>query len=1211
MNLCSILKYQIKVFTSVSLLVVSLMMNIPRAKAQSEPADAAFLMNWFEFDAIGNKQFKTTFVTSLFKGYSFDQSQTLMVYVSSGNVKDSFPIAIERTNKIYYACDAIASNCKGSNCLEWEQYYFSGIANFNQLASGLFLQNNNCNLTFSISPKIEEFQRFFGAPSDGMNLYYELGKPVYASGQLNICFDWKVNDISPKFIRPPNHLEFRVGQNNHYSMSANINEGDSLDYSFICAASNTNECAKYKSHYTPSYPIETFCRGIAPPCAPSPNTNPPRGFYIHPTTGDLSFRAESGNHSRMAVKVKQFRRDTLGNFQLAGFIVWESYIYSTYAALNNHPELSLIRTFSHCEGTPFLLNRHKYPEWRPYVFDQTFSDSLIYDYVDFKVHSEINGLRTYETRYYPFGQKVNIEWDVPFGAARSNPYLIHIFADDQDCALPAVAAKTMSIKVIDAPELFIEYDTGKCGHLIFEVTNLKPEQTVAFEWRWFKKGDSIPFYVTSEFKDSFLVTDYDTFELQFWSKNLANNCERIYLDTVPFNGLPAFALNIKNAPDTSFCFNNLSELEALLRFPRGPVVFDWTWNDSLLSFKSNPYIFEALKDANVIVEGTDSLGCYAVDTINVTIIENNIKPDLGDDFNLCPKEEAELKIENPSQWKDIVWFPDSIQSETLTVQDSGIYIVKATFNTSGCYGKDTILIGKVPFEKILPDTFTFATCPGDSVLLTGILPPSATNPIWEWFNLNNNNSIGSTQNVQYLPPSSHSISLKLTWDYQDKTCDYTDTTSIVLYPEPEAMFSMSDSAVCYGNNINLTNQSQPSNEILTLNWIVNEQSLSNSDSYTIQKYSPGVYKVVLKVSNEYGCKDSALKQFKINELPKTILTTSNTVACKNDGSLTFSLDYENNSSTFQVFEVWFPGNTNSTQFYSPVTTQILFSDTGKLNMRVITKSQEGCADTLDKEFIVYPEPLIGIEINATCSNEQAIVKIKNPNNEAVRWETSLMTQNKGGVNLQSLDSTIINYDVIVASGNVVHYTKYTNSYGCSEERADTVPILPAPSANFEWLKLVNSEYFDFLFTSTGTGIRNWYWEAEPDDTFSGQKWEHRFADSGMYWVKLRVEGNNGCFNEKDSLIPVYKKIYLFIPNAFSPNGDGLNETFKPVGVYKYIKEYRMEIYHRWGGKVFETTNIHHGWDGGSYLSSAYLYRIYAMDVFGNKEYYKGTLHLMR
>src|SRR5690606_37233264 len=115
----------------------------------------------------------------------------------------------------------------------------------------------------------------------------------------------------------------------------------------------------------------------------------------------------------------------------------------------------------------------------------------------------------------------------------------------------------------------------------------------------------------------------------------------------------------------------------------------------------------------------------------------------------------------------------------------------------------------------------------------------------------------------------------------------------------------------------------------------------------------------------------------------------------------------------------------------------------------------------------------------------------------------------------------------------------------------------------------------------------------------------------LYWVKLRVEGNNGCFNEKDSLIPVYNKIYLFIPNAFSPNGDGLNETFKPVGEFKYIKEYRMEIFHRWGGKVFETTNIHHGWDGGSYLSSAYLYRIYAMDVFGNKEYYNGTLHLMR
>jgi hypothetical protein len=55
----------------------------------------------------------------------------------------------------------------------------------------------------------------------------------------------------------------------------------------------------------------------------------------------------------------------------------------------------------------------------------------------------------------------------------------------------------------------------------------------------------------------------------------------------------------------------------------------------------------------------------------------------------------------------------------------------------------------------------------------------------------------------------------------------------------------------------------------------------------------------------------------------------------------------------------------------------------------------------------------------------------------------------------------------------------------------------------------------------------------------------------------------------------------------------------------------MEIYHRWGGKVFDTTDIHHGWDGGTYLSSAYLYRIYAMDIFGNKEYYKGMLYLIK
>jgi gliding motility-associated-like protein len=58
---------------------------------------------------------------------------------------------------------------------------------------------------------------------------------------------------------------------------------------------------------------------------------------------------------------------------------------------------------------------------------------------------------------------------------------------------------------------------------------------------------------------------------------------------------------------------------------------------------------------------------------------------------------------------------------------------------------------------------------------------------------------------------------------------------------------------------------------------------------------------------------------------------------------------------------------------------------------------------------------------------------------------------------------------------------------------------------------------------------------------------------------------------------------LFVPTAFSPNGDGLNDFFKPIGYD--VADLRMNVYNRWGELLFETNDIDAGWDG-SYKATA-------------------------
>jgi gliding motility-associated-like protein len=79
---------------------------------------------------------------------------------------------------------------------------------------------------------------------------------------------------------------------------------------------------------------------------------------------------------------------------------------------------------------------------------------------------------------------------------------------------------------------------------------------------------------------------------------------------------------------------------------------------------------------------------------------------------------------------------------------------------------------------------------------------------------------------------------------------------------------------------------------------------------------------------------------------------------------------------------------------------------------------------------------------------------------------------------------------------------------------------------------------------------------------------------------------------------------LFVPNAFSPNGDGNNDDFIGIGFTENIIEYKMEIWNRWGQKLFKTTDMEEAWSGSPYNNGntvqdgTYVYVITIMDDCG-------------
>lgn len=113
------------------------------------------------------------------------------------------------------------------------------------------------------------------------------------------------------------------------------------------------------------------------------------------------------------------------------------------------------------------------------------------------------------------------------------------------------------------------------------------------------------------------------------------------------------------------------------------------------------------------------------------------------------------------------------------------------------------------------------------------------------------------------------------------------------------------------------------------------------------------------------------------------------------------------------------------------------------------------------------------------------------------------------------------------------------------------------------------------------------------------------TERGAYSVKI---GLNNC-NVTETIMVDKCQSTLYVPNAFTPNGDGINDEFKPAAVQ--LQAYQMNIYNRWGQLVFTTTEIEKGWNGENSETGVYAYVINYTDNFDRQQSQTGTVSLIK
>jgi gliding motility-associated-like protein len=200
------------------------------------------------------------------------------------------------------------------------------------------------------------------------------------------------------------------------------------------------------------------------------------------------------------------------------------------------------------------------------------------------------------------------------------------------------------------------------------------------------------------------------------------------------------------------------------------------------------------------------------------------------------------------------------------------------------------------------------------------------------------------------------------------------------------------------------------------------------------------------------------------------------------------------------------------------------------------------------------------------------------------------------------------------SGGSFYVTLIASSAeGCPDTITKLVEVLSSPNVDFTTdvtcgkKTLHDTIYFDGqVRLEVKQGYDHYIWNTG-DSSFS-------ILVTNEGWYKVIIE-NAGICKTIDSVMMLYCNLSLQMPNAFTPNNDGLNDLFRPITQYEKITTFNMSIFDRWGRNIFETKDISNGWDGTIEGKlgppGVYMYTISYRNPSGITKIVKGTFTLVR
>jgi gliding motility-associated-like protein len=500
-------------------------------------------------------------------------------------------------------------------------------------------------------------------------------------------------------------------------------------------------------------------------------------------------------------------------------------------------------------------------------------------------------------------------------------------------------------------------------------------------------------------------------------------------------------------------------------------------------------------------------------------------------------------------------------------------------------------------------------CNGSPISLSVQILNSPTISSYYWDFGDGQVSTLSNPNHTYSAPGNYTISLAL---QTISGCVDTFYTSSTVIAKPTAEFGYYN--LCFNSQPIQFFDSTVANGTMisgTL-WDFGDGNSSTLINPVHSYSAPGTYIVELIKFNAFGCSDTIQHQVIIYPEPQLafqpILISSDT--CGLPQTYEFVNLSTNSFGYYWDFDFSNPGTSTST-LNQPT---FSFTQAGTYTLALVGSNAFGCSDTIYQTLEIRPPVTSFFTINPETACEgivfsfQDISQSDSVNDPIVNWIWDFGDGNS------IFGSPAVQHTYQLPGVYIVQLSVETAS-GCTDNTYTSIAqVLEKPTAS---IGIGNQAFHQITFENNSLFIAGnpiFIWDFGDGYASSDFEPSHVYQSSGEYWVQFVIENENGC---KDStLIRVFidDSFTIFIPNSFTPNEDGKNEIFYVQGMG--IDEIQIEIFNRWGQRVFYSNDLALGWDGlidGKEANQdTYVVRVSAKNYLFNKiEKKTSLLHLIR